>query len=62
MLWTEARTQPPPGERIGATLRLGKVRADELADPDRAATIAKALAAAYADQGLALAVPYFDLA
>lgn len=54
--------QPPPGERIGVTLRLGKVRADELADPDRAATIAKALAAAYADQGPALAVPYFDLA
>lgn len=54
--------EPPPGERIGTTFRLGKIRADELADPARAGTIAKALAASYAGQGPDLAVPYFDLA
>jgi len=53
--------ESPPGERIGATLRLGKVQPGELADPVRATAIAKALAAAYADQGQDLAVPYFDL-
>lgn len=52
----------PPGERIGATLRLGKVAASELADPSRAAAVAKTLAAAYTGQGPDLAVPYFDLA
>ncbi len=57
-----ATGEAPPGERIGTTLRLGKVAAAELADPVRAAAVAKFLAAAYAGQGRDLAVPYFDLA
>lgn len=57
-----ATGEAPPGERIGQTLRLGKVAPTELADLDRAAATAKALAAAYVSQGPDLAIPYFDLA
>jgi hypothetical protein len=52
----------PPGERIGSTLRLGKLTADAVADPELARIAAHALAAAYVDQGPDLAVPYYDLA
>jgi hypothetical protein len=34
---------------------------DDLADPDRAAAVARTLAAAYVDQETDLAVPYYDL-
>lgn len=54
--------EAPPGERIGGTLRLGKVAAEALGDPDRADTTARALAAAYVGQGPDLIVPYYDLA
>lgn len=54
--------EPPPGERIGGTFRLGRLWVEDLADPVHAETISKALAAAYAGQGRTLAVPYFDLA
>jgi hypothetical protein len=53
---------PPPGERIGGTLRLGKLKATDLEDPERAEAAARALAAAYVGQGADLAVPYYDLA
>jgi hypothetical protein len=54
--------EAPPGERIGATIRLGKLAPETLADPDRSAAAAQALAAAYVGQGTDLAVPYYDLA
>jgi hypothetical protein len=54
--------EAPGGERIGPTLRLGKVRSDDLADAGRAAMVAKTLAAAYVGQGRDVAIPYFDLA
>jgi hypothetical protein len=53
---------PPPSERIGSILRLGKLTADALADPEVAEAAARALAAAYVGQGPDLAVPYYDLA
>lgn len=53
--------EPPRGERIGATLRLGRIRADHLADAARTETIAKALAAAYVGQGRDVTIPYFDV-
>ncbi len=53
---------PPTGERIGATLRLGKLPIVALHDPAQTATIARTLAASYVDQGDELVVPYFDLA
>jgi hypothetical protein len=52
----------PPGERIGSTLRLGKLTADMLADPDKADAATRALAAAYVGEGSDLIVPYYDLA
>lgn len=52
----------PPGERIGSTLRLGKLTIDAVTDPELAAATAHALAAAYVGQGPDLAVPYYDLA
>lgn len=54
--------EAPPSERIGATLRLGKLSSDVLAESDRAEAVARALAAAYVGQGQGLAVPYYDLA
>jgi hypothetical protein len=51
----------PPGERIGATLRLGKLPREALDDPDHAAATARSLASAYVGQGADLAIPYFDL-
>jgi hypothetical protein len=53
--------EAPPGERIGGTLRLGKMTTDALEDPDRADAAARALAAAYVGQGSDLVVPYYDL-
>jgi hypothetical protein len=50
------------GERIGQTLRLGRVSADLVADEEHSETIVRALAAAYVHQGPDLAVPYYDLA
>jgi hypothetical protein len=52
----------PPGERIGSTMRLGRLTADALADPGQAEAATRALAAAYVSQGPDLAVPYYDLA
>jgi hypothetical protein len=52
----------PSGERIGATLRLGKLPAEALHDLTQTTVVARALAASYAGQGQELAVPYFDLA
>jgi hypothetical protein len=49
------------GERIGGTLRLGKLSADALGDSARAEAAARALASAYVGQGPDLAVPYYDL-
>lgn len=54
--------EAPPAERIGATLRLGRMTADALDDPDRADAAARALAAAYVGQGSELVVPYYDVA
>lgn len=54
--------EPPPGERIGGTLRLGKMAAGALDDPVRARTTALALASSYVGQGPDLVVPYYDLA
>ena len=54
--------EAPPGERIGRTMRLGKMTADALDDPERAGTAARALAAAYVGQGSDFIVPYYDLA
>lgn len=51
------------GERIGATIRLGVLDADDLVDDERCEFAARRLAAAYIDQARDdLAVPYFDLA
>jgi hypothetical protein len=58
---TRLAGEVPPGERIGGTLRLGTLSTDELADPDRAAAVARTLAAAYVDQDVDLTVPYYDL-
>lgn len=52
---------PPPGEQIGATLRLGTVPAQALHDPEQAATITCSLGAAYVGQGREFVVPYYDL-
>lgn len=52
----------PPGERIGSTLRLGRVPAQALDDPMQTESVTRALAAAYVGQGRDLVVPYFDLA
>ena len=52
----------PPSERIGNTLRLGKLQANALTDPELAESAARTLAAAYVSQGPDLAVPYYDLA
>jgi hypothetical protein len=52
----------PSGERIGMTLRLGKLGADVLNDPDQTTAVVRTLAAAYVGQGHDLAIPYFDLA
>lgn len=52
----------PSGERIGATLRLGKLPTDALQDPAQTATVTRALAASYVGQNDELVVPYFDLA
>jgi hypothetical protein len=54
--------EPAPGEQIGATLRLGRVSAEALADPTQAAATARSLAAAYVGQGDEVAIPYYDLA
>ena len=53
--------ETPPSERIGATLRLGKVPMDTIVEAEGAVTIARSLAAAYVGQGDDLAVPYYDL-
>ena len=53
--------QAPPGERIGATLRLGKLPDAALEDPERVAAAARSLASAYLGQAADLAIPYFDL-
>lgn len=51
----------PGGEQVGAGLLLGQVTEAELLKPDALLPYAKLLAAAYVDQGEALAPPYFDL-
>jgi hypothetical protein len=53
---------PPAGERIGATVRLGRVSGDVLEDQDETTSVVRMLAAAYVGQGHDLAIPYFDLA
>jgi hypothetical protein len=53
---------PPAGERIGTTVRLGKMNADILYDPDQTTVVARTLAAAYVKQSHDLVIPYFDLA
>lgn len=49
------------GESIGAGLLLGRLSEAELEDQDTLISTAKALAAAYVDQGPELKPPYFDL-
>jgi hypothetical protein len=50
-----------PGERIGATLRLGVLPAAALREPEQVEATARSLATAYVGQGADLAIPYFDL-
>ncbi len=52
----------PQGERIGSTMRLGRLTANLLVDPGQAEAVARTLAAAYVNQGADLAIPYYDLA
>jgi len=49
------------GESIGVGLLLGRLSERELEDEDVLSSTAKALAAAYVDQGAELKPPYFDL-
>lgn len=52
----------PSGEQIGGTLRLGKLPAQALDDPEQIAVATRSLAAAYVGQSRELVVPYYDLA
>ena len=53
---------PPAGERLGDGLRLGRLAADDLAEPSRAAEIGRALAAGYPTlDPSAPAFPYYDV-
>ena len=53
--------EAPPGERIGNTLRLGKLSIQQLEKSVDAADVAHSLAAAYVTQDRDLAVPYYDV-
>lgn len=50
------------GESLGSGLLLGRLRGEELEDPEESMRIARQLCAAYPDQTGTLQVPYFDLA
>jgi hypothetical protein len=60
LAWAGARA--PRGESIARARRLGVVPAPDLSDPGRLREITRYLAAAYADQGTNIELPYFDLA
>jgi hypothetical protein len=55
-------SEVPRGESLGEGLLLGRMSAEELADPATVLRAARALAAAYIDQTETLRPPYFDLA
>ena len=54
--------EPPSGERIAGTQRLGQLSREALTDHHAMMVAGRALASAYVDQTDGLHIPYFDLA